>query len=960
VGRPRYDSPQGDVYGGNTYRASRAANGNGAGGHRAENRYGRHPRPPAASEGSARGNGYERSGGGRPSERFGLRGGPEGDSGRGDGYGAGNGSGRRPAGPRRDTGPDDYYGNGPGLVDYGRAGHGGRRGDRSPVSSRSFRRSSRDEFGSGGSGRGGGGRKGGKGGRPKRKGDWWRHWTWKKALGVVMGTFGGLIVAAATWIGVSYAGTSIPTDVSLTALQQASTVYFSDGKTLVGTFGTIDRQVLTYNQIPAQLRDAVLAAEDRNFYNEGGISLTGILRAAYEDTLGSGNSLQGGSTITEQFVKNYYASVSDAQTISNKLKEIFIAVKLAREKSKAWILTQYLNTIYFGDGAYGVEAAAKTYFGKPVGQLNVSEDAMIAAMLNAPGQFDPIPGSPGYKPLVARWQYVLQGMVTMHDLSPAQASAQKFPKVVTSHVQSSGWNGYNGYIMQAVYNELTYMYHYSQAEIDNGGLKIVTTFSEPMMNALYSTVRQEEKAMSARGKPLPWFAHVGAVLEQPSTGAIVAMYGGPSYSEPTAYCKKIYCNVNMALENREQVGSSFKPYVLATARAQGMSVKTSVLDGTSPLCVPSDQYPQEYSVPATGPGPSGCPRTPYGWYNLANDAGDSGVGGPQTVVYSTAQSLNTAYADLAHRVGLENVANMAKAFGVDIGAYPNGSDVWQMAANHQVGLALGQAALTVGEQANTFATLVNNGEYNTPHVIQQITKANAIVASKVTHHEVLTPAEDSDVDYALSFDTIQGTGTNAAMSDGRPIIGKTGTTNTGQSAFFLGAIPQYSLAVGMFTNQQNGSTASNAQTLNGVGGLPGYGGEWPALIWHAFAQKEFLHLPIQQFPTPDFGGTAWNLIGPGQGNPNPHPTSSQSAPPTKHHKHTCLPSPLNNDCHGGSPPPTSSPPPSTSPPPTCNPANPHCQTPPPLSPQRAADQTTGTGTAYVADRPRRLPLSGGG
>jgi membrane peptidoglycan carboxypeptidase len=787
-----------------------------------------------------------------------------------------------------------------------------------------------------GSGGGNGGRRGrrGRADRPaKRKGSWWRHWTWKKALAVVLSAVGAVIVAAAVLIGVAYASTPIPTDVSALALQQASTVYFSNGKTVVGRFGTTNRQVLTSNQIPVQLKNAMVAAEDRNYYNEGGISPTGILRAAYDDVTGSGDALQGGSTITQQFVRNYYANVGTAQTISRKLKEIFVAIKLARQKSKDWILTQYLNTIYFGNGAYGVGAAAETYFGKPADKLNVAQDAMLAAMVNAPGAFDPTAGSAGYKPLVARWHYVLQGLVTMGKLTQQQASAQKFPKVVGTRPGSAGWTGYNGYIMQAVETELRSTYHYTTAQIDNGGLHIVTTFSQPMMNALYATVHQNEKLMAAGGKALPWYAHVGAVLEQPGTGAIVAMYSGPSYSEPHKRCQRTFCNVDMALGNREQVGSSFKPYVLATARSQGMSVKTSVLDGTSPLCVPSDQYPQQYSVPATGPGQAGCPSTPYGWHEFSNDAGDSGAGGPQSVIYSTAQSLNTAYTDLTHRVGTQNVINMAKSFGVNTGPYPQvGSGLQNQVG--QVGIALGTAALTVEEQANTFATLAAGGQYVTPHVIKQITQGTKLIPANVTRRQVVTPEVASDVDYALSFDTIQGTGTRAAMTDGRPIIGKTGTTETAQSAFFLGAIRQYSLTIGMFTNQQNAK--AGGQSLNGVGGLPGYGGNWPAMIWHAFAQKEFTKLPVQNFLAPSLGGTAWNLLGQAQLQPSPKPHSTASHPSPTPSAHptptpTCTAVPAGPPCGHHSPPPTTPPatPTSPNPSPSCTPGQKHCHTQPP-------------------------------
>jgi membrane peptidoglycan carboxypeptidase len=427
----------------------------------------------------------------------------------------------------------------------------------------------------------------------------------------------------------------------------------------------------------------------------------------------------------------------------------------------------------------------------------------------------------------------------------------------------------------------------------------------------------------------------------------------------------------MALGNREQVGSSFKPYVLATARHQGMSVKTSILDGTSPLCVPGDQYPQQFSVPATGPGQTGCPSTPYGWHAFSNDAGDTGSGGPQSVVYATAQSLNTAFTDLAHRVGLQNVTNMAKAFGVDTSSYSNGgSGLQDQASAGEVGIALGTASLTVAEQANTFAVLAANGQYATPHVIKQITLGTNLIAAKVTRRMALTPAEASDVNYPLSYDTINGTGTRAAMSDGRPIIGKTGTTETAESAFFLGAIPQYSLAVGMFTNQQN--SIANGQTLNGVGGLPGYGGYWPALIWHSFAEKVFAKLPVQSFAQPAFGGTTWNLVGPGQtpAKPHPHPHPTITKPPHPTPTGTCTPVPLGPPCDS-SPPPTSPPPTSPSPTPSCTPApGKPCRTrppnPSPFGSPNSGSSTSGSGTSGSKPRPvatattRSPRLDGGG
>ncbi len=492
--------------------------------------------------------------------------------------------------------------------------------------------------------------------------------------------------------------------------------------------------------------------------------------------------------------------------------------------------------------------------------------------------------APPTQNLVYRWHYVLNTMVQEGWLSQSQASAQKFPKLVKAF--NNSWSGYRGYIMEAVQNELESTYHYTPAEIANGGLRITTTFSKPMMNALYASVKQEESLIHGG---MPNWAHAGAVLEQPSTGEIWAMYGGPNFEATAKKCARIRCQWNMALQNREQVGSSFKPYVLALARQQGMSVKTSTLDGHSPLWIPPVANPLTY---ASWTQPTAA--NAQSWYEVGNDAGDAQASGV-SVVTASAESLNTAYTDLYHRVaGTDgmNIVHLAQAFGVDTDASGLGT------MRSEVGTALGQASLTVGEQASTFSTLANNGQYVTPHVILQIQvqKPNApltTINAKVMHRMVLTPAEDSDVDYALSFDTKPGgTAATAGLPDGRPIIAKTGTTNLSQSAFFIGSIPQFTLAVGMFTNEQgcpgnvSGCAAAanqesappaGVQTLYGLAGLQGYGGQEPASIWHIFAMKEFAQMQVQSFPAPDFGGTAWNLLGPytpkpRKAHPNPTPT----------------------------------------------------------------------------------------
>ncbi len=769
----------------------------------------------------------------------------------------------------------------------GRGGPGGPGGPRRPRGPRGF---------------GGPGRSGLDRTRVRVKGSWWRHWTLRKALGVLLGTVGALIVLGAIAVVMVYEQTPVPTAAMAATSFSQSVVYSSNG-TLIGRFGTTNRQMLTYAELQQSkpLINAVLAAEDRNFFNEGGVSPTGIMRAAYEDLRGSNGSLQGGSTITQEFVRQYYSGIGTQQTLSRKIKEIFVAMKVAKEKSKPWILTNYLNTIYLGDGAYGVEAAAETYYGKKVAQLDVAQAAVIAAIIQQPSTY-PLPQ---FRPeLINRWHYVLNGMVQMGNLTQQQADTMKFPKPGDFTAQSVGNDVWDPYVLNMVYNELADVYHFTQSQIYNGGYVIHTSINDAKMEALYQAVRDNEAQIDASSVPLdPTYMHAGAVLENPADGSIQALYPGPGYPGSKyngtgkvitkSYCKKIACEVNMAVYNREQVGSSFKPYILSTAVKQGMNVKTSTLDGYNNLYIPQDTEPSAYPATAV---PAGQAR----WYLVHNDS--AAENGPYTPQIAMAVSINTAYADLWHVVAGThgaNVVDMAQAFGVNTDAAgitgPGGME-------DQAGLALGQASLTVGEQATMLATIDDNGIYHDAHVITSITQNNAPPTPlKITSYPVfsanstLNASEAEQVQWAMSEDTAPyGTAPTAGLSNGQEIIAKTGTTNTAQSAFFIGAMPSQALAVALFTNQQGKGT----QTLDMLGGNSqgGFGGTWPAAIWHTYAQNEFVPLGLQQFTQPTFTGGTWNLVPPGlrkvakkhkkqnhgqngqpgqgPGNPNPFPTYS--------------------------------------------------------------------------------------
>ena len=738
--------------------------------------------------------------------------------------------------------------------------------------------------------------------RVKVKGSWWRHWTLRKALGVLLGLVGGVVVLGAAAVAIAYEKTPVPTAALADTGFSQSVVYSKDGS-LIGRFGTTNRKMLQYNEIPKDMINAVVAAEDRNFFNEGGISPTGIVRAAYQDVSGNNGSLQGGSTITQEFVRQYYSGIGTQQTLSRKIKEIFVAMKVAKEKSKQWILTNYLNTIYLGQGAYGIEAAAETYYGKPSTKLTVAQDAVIAAIIQQPSTY---PLSQYRTQLEARWHYVLNGMVQMGTLTEQNAAAMKFP-VPGDHVpQTLGRDVWDPYVLNMVQTELEHTYHLSQEQIYNGGYVVRTTVDDKKMAALYEAVRENEAQINASSHPLALsYMHAAAVLEDPSNGAIQAVYAGPGYIGSKyngtgrvitrKLCTKIACEWNMAADNREQVGSSFKPYVLAAAVKAGMNVQTSTLNGFNNLYIASDNQPMTYSTTAQTAGS----------YLVHNDS--LSENGPYTPQIAMAVSINTAYADLWHRVGGKAVANMAQQFGVNTNAACITAMCGKtLAMQDEAGVALGQASLTVVEQATMLATIDNGGVYHNAHIIASIgqnSQNNAPpIAIKVTSYPVFSSDptanknEATQVQYAMSKDDAPyGTAPGAGMSNGQEIIAKTGTTNSAQSAFFIGAIPSQAMAVALFTNQQG----RGDQTLDLLGGLSqgGMGGTWPASIWHTYAENQFLQLGIEPFPAAVFTGQTWNQVPPnlrsvgkkhkkhdngqngngngnGDGNPSPTPTFS--------------------------------------------------------------------------------------
>jgi len=609
---------------------------------------------------------------------------------------------------------------------------------------------------------------------------------------------GGLVLLLAGAVVFEYERTPIPTGVSAAALAQSSQVYFSDGQ-LVGTFSSgINRQVLTSAQIPPVLREAVVAAEDRHFYTEGGISLTGLARAAYEDLFGSGG-LQGGSTLTEQFVKNYYASIGPARTMGVKVREIIVAVKLARTRSKNWIMTQYLNTVYLGADSYGVGAAARTYFNEPAGRLDLAQAAMLAAMVNQPGYFlpDPDAGAP-YRALVARWHYVLTNMVRDGAISAGLAAAQRFPRVAAHPVDAS-WDGYRGYLMQMVEQELESTYGMSAQRIFTGGLHVTTTFSQSLMSGLYRVVRGGYRRTSRGRGTIPPADQIGAVVERPATGAIVAVYGGAGYG--VRHCAVLHCLYNLA-EAPNEVGSGIQPYLLAAAVRRA---KAGPAGPAGSAAAPAALGAQAAAAKAAA--------FPLMWLKLSG---------------AQASLTSPVWRTLA-----PEVVSTARALGVGQDPFTlGGSDltglgaVLRRRAHHGQPPPPEQASLTPVEQAGALATLADAGVYHAPHVIARLEQGGTAIPLRVARHRVLSPGQAVAVDGALSGgDPVFESEASGTIGAALAVPGNFGS-GAGAPYWFSEAGPDYSMSVGLFGGSQSGSLLPTAigksfqARAAGQGGLP--------------------------------------------------------------------------------------------------------------------------------------------
>ena len=608
-------------------------------------------------------------------------------------------------------------------------------------------------------------------------------------------TIGGGFVVGTFLFAFAYFSVTIP-DPNQYVNSQATIIQYSDGSE-IGRVGTEDRTSVPLARIPIRVRHAIMAAEDRNFYTEHAFSPTGILRALWHNL--QGGSLQGGSTITQQYAKT--AFLSPQRSIQRKIKEIVIAVKLEQQQSKDQILENYLNTIYFGRGAYGVQTGSQVFFGRSVEQLNVAQAAVLASVLNSPGFYDPANGAKYLERLKARWRYVLDGMVKANWLSPRQRAHEKFP-FIQRRVSSGSLAGPKGYVVSWIENQLQ-QFGFTQDQLLQGGLVVKTTLVK----------RDQQAAVDAVAKRTPKspFSNlrVALVSIQPGTGAVLAMYGGQDY------LKNQYNNATQATT---QAGSSFKPFALTAALEAGISLQ-SVWNGHSP---------QVFYDPGS--------QSPYPVFNYGNEQFSD-----INLLDATAFSVNTVFVPLGIKVGPDKVIDVARRAGIPTSV--------PMVSGPSV--TLGVASPHVIDLASAFATFAAQGIYAKPYIVAQVLGNNGGVLYQVQPQTNQVFASDvmADLTTALQTVTSYGTASGAVSNLGRPSAGKTGTTTANASAWFTGYVPQMATSVALFRDNAS-------QSLNGIGGLSAVtGGSFPARIWNQYMRQALAHTPIIDFPPPaNIGG----------------------------------------------------------------------------------------------------------
>jgi membrane peptidoglycan carboxypeptidase len=622
-----------------------------------------------------------------------------------------------------------------------------------------------------------------------------------------------LLLMLGVFVGVVYAATDVPSPDSITN-KQTTILYYSDGVTEMARLSDGENRInVALDQISEPAREAILAAENRNFYSDPGISFTGIVRAAWNNLTGS--STQGGSTITQQYVKN--AFLSSDQTFSRKFKELFLAVKLDNSYSKDEILENYLNTIYFGRGAYGIEAAAETWFGVKAADLTAEQAAVLAVLVRSPSYYDP-EGNP--EEAQDRWGRVLDGMVEQGWVDSAARKAMQYPAVLPRTDSTAGVPaGPTGLIVNQVLDELRGP-DFGYTDVEASGLRITTTVNKGYQDAAVASVADVMDGEDAELRQ-------ALVAVDPKTGGVVAYYGNANSSsddpavDTTDYAQAL-----------KPPGSSFKPYTLATALENGFSVNTR-RDGTSP-----QTFKDRPGLPVANASNAQCAAC--------------------TLKEAITKSLNTTFYGLAYDVGPEKVADVARAaagipdvWNADDPTVPKdlrGFESLSIPKTNDTGgsIGIGEYAVRPIQQAVGFATFAAGGVYHPAHFVASIADSTGAVLKTVDGSagaQQVVPADvASDVTFAME-DVAKSS--KRGLAGDRPVAAKTGTQGLNKSdnsdAWMVGYTPSLSAAVWMGT--QGATAITNAQ------GKIIYGSGLPGAIWQEFMNKALAGTPEEPLPS---------------------------------------------------------------------------------------------------------------
>ncbi|MDN5745254.1 MAG: penicillin-binding protein, partial [Nocardioidaceae bacterium] len=628
---------------------------------------------------------------------------------------------------------------------------------------------------------------------------------------------------------IAYRSIDIP-DPNAEFLTETTQVYYAGGKAPIGQFAVQRRDSIDYEEMPQYVKDAVVAAEDRTFWTNNGIDPKGILRAAFSNA--KGNNTQGASTITQQYVKILY--LTQERTWKRKAKEAILSLKVKNQRSKKEILEGYLNTIYFGRGAYGVQAAAQAYFGRDASKLTLGQSVVLSAVLNNPSLYDPANGASARKRLLGRYQSILDGMVEADAADSTQAAKArrklpKFPKIR----KDAQYGGQRGHVLTMVRKELTRL-GFSEQEIDGGGLKVTTTFTKKAMDAAQKGVFEERP--EGFGKNL----HIAVASVEPGTGAVRGFYGGHNF---------LKSQLNWAVAGG-QAGSTFKPFALAAGLQAGWELKDT-FDGNSPY-----ELPDGTDVENQG-------DEDFGKVNL---------------IRATEKSINTAYIDmtLATPDGPEKIINTANKMGIppqEPADKPYGFPTSTPGLQPNIGVGLGSQTVSPINMANGYATIANRGVAADPFIIEKVVdnKGATRYTHKVTDHRAIKEGIADDTGYALQKVIKSGSGSTTTL--GRPAGGKTGTATNGKgevsSAWFVGYTPQLSTAVMYVRGQGN-------EQLKGW--LPSYfGGSYPAATWSNVMNRALDGQPAESLP----GAAYVKGDAPSEGHEPPKPKPPKPKKPKK-------------------------------------------------------------------------------